>query len=244
MFETSKVTIAAAAPPEDEWALFRGGQGAEAPAGCLSPRDPGRAAPRGASATNPGAFEEVADCVLGGTASVPPGTAWSFWAPVSLRPLTGFLDGRLALGAAYEAPRVPDASGTLDARLEAGDLGVVLVQALPSRPDDPWVGKGDLAEAGDLDEVLAALNPQLAPNVVRAEADVYDGVSYYTYELRNARTSYRNRRTIKLVLAGAALLAIDARCDEAQWARAAPVHNALVASFRIGEQAARSPFPA
>ncbi len=178
--------------------------------------------------------------MLGGTASFPSGVSYSFWAPAGMRPLTVFYNARLPITQAGDAPRIPDPSGTLDARLEA-PFGIALVQALPSRPDDPWVGKTDLADAGDLDAVLKALNPQLAQRLASAQAEAVGGTTYYTYELNNTQTKFANRRLIKLAIAGGELIGIDARCNEAQWGEAESKLKPLVGSFRLGAEAAPAP---
>jgi hypothetical protein len=68
----------------------RGAQGELSPVSCTRPKDPTRAAPRGASITKPQDFEFVDPCALGGFTLKTP---WSFWGPSSLQPLTGFRTG-------------------------------------------------------------------------------------------------------------------------------------------------------
>ncbi|KAK3236626.1 hypothetical protein CYMTET_53241, partial [Cymbomonas tetramitiformis] len=98
----------------------------------------------------------------------------------------------------------PDPSGALDARLESED-GIVLVSGLPEKSGDPWIGKTNVLDAGTISEVLDALNPQLARNLVESSSETVQtpgdsdprGTTYYTYVLNNTATKFANRRIIK-----------------------------------------------
>eukprot|EP00241_Pyramimonas_parkeae_P020002 CAMPEP_0114321286 /NCGR_PEP_ID=MMETSP0059-20121206/26483_1 /TAXON_ID=36894 /ORGANISM="Pyramimonas parkeae, Strain CCMP726" /LENGTH=171 /DNA_ID=CAMNT_0001448929 /DNA_START=134 /DNA_END=649 /DNA_ORIENTATION=- len=138
-------------------------------------------------------------------------------------------------------PESPDPSGTLDARIES-DYGIFLVQALPSRAGDPWIGKADITDAGSLEDVLRALNPQLQKNLVQAASTMdSEGRNYYTYELNNTATKFANRRIIKVAIDRGVMIGFDARCNDSQWDRSEQVLKSVVSTFRLG--ATNAPMP-
>jgi hypothetical protein len=121
---------------------------------------------------------------------------------IRIRPTAGRLSWRSARIAgpnplSTEGADAPDPSGGLDARLES-QYGIVLVSALPQRPDDPWIGQADVADAGSPQAVLDALNPQLSRNLVNTSVEQHDQKTYYTYELNNTATKFANRRLVKV----------------------------------------------
>eukprot|EP00241_Pyramimonas_parkeae_P006993 CAMPEP_0114232728 /NCGR_PEP_ID=MMETSP0058-20121206/4773_1 /TAXON_ID=36894 /ORGANISM="Pyramimonas parkeae, CCMP726" /LENGTH=324 /DNA_ID=CAMNT_0001344245 /DNA_START=107 /DNA_END=1081 /DNA_ORIENTATION=+ len=213
-----------------EFALFESGQLAPPQVQCLKAI---KSRKQGAL-TDLSNFVATEPLVLGGYTIK--GVQYSFWAPRTFSPVSGFLDNG------------PDPTGTLDMRLEDTSLGTIIVAA-PQVLNAKWAGKQSIEEVGSPREVLAALsNSKLLDTLVDTEIfSGPDGRTYYQFELLFKSPPAVHRLLTATVLDGQLILltvlagGFITGKQPNLWKDKEFVYRQIAASFRVQEAPAPKP---